>query len=333
MRPSARPVRRFIAAVSLIAFAAGGAQAQSATEVAGFLNIPVGSRQAAMGGAYAALADDAYAPVQNPGGLGYLASTSFAAMHNAYLDDVSYDFAAFVHPFKRGRGVGLSVQSLRPGDIAAVAADGSPAGEISGGMTVYSLGYGHAFPYNFSLGAVAKSVQARIGAYSARATAADVGLMARPSEFVTVAAAVMNWGGKMRFLEAEEPLPRSYRIGAACRPIRALTLAIQRNRSRTGHNTAQAGIEWTLADVVSVRGGYRTGDEQGTSGRGGFSAGTGLRLAGQQFDYAWVPRDRLGDAHYFSVVLSWGRLAGGDIYDLMEEEEDDAPSSRRRDRP
>ena len=61
------------------------ALASSGTEAASFLDIPVGGRPAALGASYTALASDAYAPVWNPAGLGFLSNTEIAGMHLSYL--------------------------------------------------------------------------------------------------------------------------------------------------------------------------------------------------------------------------------------------------------
>src|SRR3954469_9396506 len=74
------------------------AAASVGTEGAAFLDIPVGAGPAAMGAAYTALAKDAYAPVWNPAGLGFLPSTQFSGQHLAYLDTLNYEYASFVMP-------------------------------------------------------------------------------------------------------------------------------------------------------------------------------------------------------------------------------------------
>ena len=59
----------FLLVLSAIFFASH-AWGFSGTEGASFLDIPVGAGPAALGGAYTALATDAYAPIYNPAGLG-----------------------------------------------------------------------------------------------------------------------------------------------------------------------------------------------------------------------------------------------------------------------
>src|ERR1700722_15182375 len=76
--------------------------AASGTEGAAFLEIPVGAGPAALGSAYSALARDAYAPVYNPAGLGFLSVPEFAAQHLSYLESINYEFGSFAIPLPNG---------------------------------------------------------------------------------------------------------------------------------------------------------------------------------------------------------------------------------------
>src|SRR5580765_3396594 len=92
------------------------AQAASGTEAASFLEIPVGAGPAAMGGAYGALATNAYAPIYNPAGLGVVPSTQLARKNLTYLKCIHNEFLSFVHPHGQRKTLGGSMQSLGSGD-------------------------------------------------------------------------------------------------------------------------------------------------------------------------------------------------------------------------
>src|SRR5437879_687898 len=74
------------------------ATASSGTQGAIFLDIPVGARPAAMGSAYSALASDAYAPVWNPAGLGFVTTPELAGQHVSYLESLNYEQASYAQP-------------------------------------------------------------------------------------------------------------------------------------------------------------------------------------------------------------------------------------------
>jgi len=94
--------RRYLSVgVFIAAFALWPSKVQavaSGTEGAAFMDIPVGAGPAALGSAYTALAQDAYAPIYNPAGLGFLVHPEVAAQHLSYLESVHYEFGSFVFP-------------------------------------------------------------------------------------------------------------------------------------------------------------------------------------------------------------------------------------------
>src|ERR1700759_3297893 len=93
--------------------------ASPGTEGAAFLDIPTGAGPAALGSAYTALATDAYAPIYNPAGLGFLSGTQVAAQHLSYLDSINDEFLSVAHPMGQGKALAFSAQYLGTGDINA----------------------------------------------------------------------------------------------------------------------------------------------------------------------------------------------------------------------
>src|SRR5471030_2939425 len=107
----------FISSVSLLTMLSIAHGSSRGSEGAAFLEIPVGAGPAALGSAYTALAQDAYAPIYNPAGLGFLPATQIAAQHLSYLESIDYEFLSFVHPLAEGKAFGLSAQYLGSGEI------------------------------------------------------------------------------------------------------------------------------------------------------------------------------------------------------------------------
>lgn len=276
---------------------------------AGFLDLPVGGRPLSLGGAYSALAFDAYAPVWNPAGLGGLAGSQIASMHVAFIESMSYDFVGFAHPIGKGRhGIGASVQYFTPGAISAMDAAGNPLGDLSGSYEAYALSYGLKINEALSAGAAAKLIHAQIGDLSAQSYAADVGAAYRASPRLTVGAAAANLGAPIRFIEEKEPLPRALRVGAAFQALPALMLAAEGVYSNADSRGARIGAEWRALEWTALRAGYRFERGRHSQGAAGFSTGLGIYFMGQQFDYAWVPMGELGSAQYFSLVLMLDRF-------------------------
>jgi len=135
-------------------------QASSGTEGASFLDIPIGAGPAALGSAYTALASDAYAPVWNPAGMGFLNGTEVAAQHLSYLESIHDEFLSVVRPVGEGKGLGFSAQYLGTGDIAGTDNQGNPNGNYSDHYGAYSAVYGQRITDRLSLGVTGKWINA-----------------------------------------------------------------------------------------------------------------------------------------------------------------------------
>lgn len=301
------PAQIFGLLLFLVAAGETNCHAGAGTEGAAFLNIPMGGRPAALGGAYTALANDAYAPVFNPAGLGFSSASQLAAMHLSFIDSIAYEFASIALPFSGHRALGAAVQYFRPGDIPGTDLNGNSTGNFSGSFSAYSVGYGQALNRTVSLGAVAKSIRGEIASESASSYAADLGVMIKPSKEVGLAVVAANLGSKLKFVDEGDALPSAIKLGGYYRLNTPWLFALQATRQQhTGLTSAQTGIEWTPGGVLSLRAGYRTETSRELSSSGSWTAGVGLHLAGQQFDYAWVPLGDLGNTQYFSLVIQWG---------------------------
>jgi len=284
----------------------GQSQASSGTEAASFLDIPVGGRPAALGSSYSALATDAYAPVWNPAGLGFLNSTQVAGMHLSYLETINYEFASFVHPFSPGHSLGVSAQYLSPGNVASTDLNGNSLGTFSGHYGAYSVSYGQTLNDKLSLGLTGKVINAEISDVSANAYAFDAGTLYQATDRLSLAAVVANVGTKLTFIDQADSLPSEFRLGGAYKPTDVLNLTAEAVYEFTGLTSGHLGVEYLPSPFISLRAGFRTDTTKDLSALAGFTTGLGLHMWGQEFDYAWVPLGDLGNTQYFSLVLRFG---------------------------
>lgn len=291
--------------------------ADPGTESAAFLDIPVGARPAALGSAYTALADDAYAPVWNPAGLGLLTNTQLAAQHLSYLESIHYEFLSFVKPLRTANScpslkscmnmaLGGSVQYLGSGDITGLDRNGNPTGDFSSHYAAYSLAFGLGFNEKWSVGATGKVIDAELSDVGAQAFAADVGGLYRLRKDLTVAGSLTNLGTELKFLEESGPLPLAFRAGMAWQPTKRWQTTVEGVYRKNELGSAHVGVEWRPIELVALRSGYRTDNTKETGGINGLTAGLGLTFYGQEFSYAWVPYGDLGNTQYFSLVVNFG---------------------------
>ncbi len=98
-----RAIARFLCAAALATLVATPAFATK--YAAEFMKIPVGARAVGMGGAFAAVSDDATAPYWNPAGLVYLPYREAFLQHAEQFGSlVNHDFGGVVMPLKSGNG-------------------------------------------------------------------------------------------------------------------------------------------------------------------------------------------------------------------------------------
>jgi hypothetical protein len=296
-------------------------RASSGTEGAAFLDIPVGAGPASLGSAYSALASDAYAPIYNPAGLGFLTSPQLSAQHLSYLQSINYEFGSFVIPLTpalsplrgervaegRVRGaLGVSVQYLGAGDIIGANPDGSSAGSFSAHYAAYSLAYGRKVSDSLSLGLTGKAIQATLADVSACAYAADLGALYNAGDKLSLSATANNLGSKLTFSSQGDALPAAFHLGAAYRFENHLKSTVEGVYSKTGLVAGRFGTEWTPVEAISLRAGYKTDTTKELSPMTGLTVGLGIHLWGQEFAYAWLPYGDLGDTQYFSLLIRFG---------------------------
>jgi len=297
----------FCAAVSCSAACYGA----SGTEGASFLDIPVGARPAALGSAYTALATDAYAPVWNPAGLGFVRQTEVAGQHLSYLESVHDEYLGLAQPAGRGGTVGAGIQYLGSGQIPSTDNNGDSLGNFSSHFAAYSLSYGRRFGDSVALGLTGKWIDARIGDFTAQAYAADLGAMLRPSPRWSFGATVTNIGSKLTFLNTGDALPLAGHLSAAFHPDSRWTVAAEAVHQANGFTSGRGGLEWRPMDLFALRAGYKSDTVKELSALAGMTAGMGLTLWGNELSYAWLPLGDLGAGHYFSFVIRFGQDNGG----------------------
>jgi hypothetical protein len=298
--------------------------AASGTNGATFLNIPVGAGPAALGGAYSALATNAYAPVWNPAGLAYVSGVELAGQHLSYLQSIYDEYLGLAIPLgPRAGALGVSAQYLGSGNIDGAALDGTPQGSYSSSYGAYTLAYAHKISDNFALGVAGKMLEAKLADVSAQAFAADAGFLYKPWDRVTFGGGLSNAGSKLTFIDQGDPLPLTGKLAVAVEPIKHVLVAAEGDFPKSDSASGHFGVQWKPISFISLRAGYQTAATKELGGLNGFSAGAGLTVLGQEFSYAYVPYGDLGSTQYFSLLLRWG--ASDEARQNMVQEQDIKP--------
>jgi hypothetical protein len=343
MRVSARS---FLLALSLGAFAWPGVQAQSVsrsgTTAAAFLQIGVGPRAAAFGGAFTAVADDATALYWNPAGLARMTTSEVVTAHSEWLADVTHDYAGVALPFGGGV-VGASIIRLGMPEMLVRTEDRQEGtGEtFDAADLALGLSYGRAITDRFTLGATVKMVQQRIWHSTATGFAVDLGTQFRTDFFggLTIGAAITNFGTDLRldgrdlrtFVDPDPRqegnngqvpadyaldswnMPLDFKLGVVARPLQSrmsqLTVAVDALHPSSNYESVNAGVEYGFRERVYFRGGFK-----GLflpEREGGLALGLGVRQplpyrnGMAKLDYAFQDAGRLGGTHTVGLSVTF----------------------------
>lgn len=337
---------RWIAALALVGLAVPEAGAQNVsragTTAAPFLEIGVGPRAAALGGAFTATADDATALYWNPAGLAQMGAGEVVSAHSEWLTDVSHDYLGVAVPFGGGV-VGASVTLLGvPEMLVRTELNQEGTGEtFDAADLALGVSYGRQITDRFSLGGSVKYIEQRIWHSTATAVAVDLGTRFQTDFFggLTIGAAISNFGTDLQLdgrdlrtfvdpdptqdgTNGEVPadyaldtwsLPLDFKIGVVSRPVQSrmnqLTVSVDALHPSSNYESVNVGAEYGFRERVFFRGGF-----QGLflpEREGGLALGLGVRQplpypdGMAKLDYAFRDGGRLGRVHTVGLSLTF----------------------------
>ena len=311
------------------------------TVAASFLEIEVGSRAVGMGGAYVAVVDDATAVYWNPAGLARIHKSEVVLIHTNWLVGTSFDFVAIAFPVGNFGTIGASLTSLSTDEmeVRTVLLPNGTGERFSTTDLSAGLSYAMDLTEKFSFGVNAKYISQKIWHMGAQGFALDIGTLFKTNlNGMTIGMSISNFGTSMRlqgndiFVNYDEApnfggsndripafkqtekysLPLILRVGLAMdivnRESNVVTVALNAAHPNDNTEYINMGVEYTIADVVALRMGYKNtflkDSEEGLTA----GVGTKLVLAGGiafTVDYAYQDFGRLNNAQLFSLTLEF----------------------------
>lgn len=177
------------------------AQTKVGTTAANFLNIPVGSRASAMGGAFSAVANDATSSYWNAAGLSRLTKTEFSITSAEWLVGTRINWIGLAYKLDDDNAFGISINQLDYGEEEITTPE-QPQGtgaKWSASDLAVSLSYARNLTDRFSIGGSLKYITQKIYNESASAFALDVGLLFQTEiEGLKLGANISNFGTEMK---------------------------------------------------------------------------------------------------------------------------------------
>ena len=311
------------------------------TTSASFLEIGVGARSNAMGGAFVAVSDDANALYWNPAGIARLERSTVTFVHSEWLADTDFDFAGIVIPLGTFGTLGASITALNMGemDVRTVFEPEGTGEKFSAGDVALGLTYARNLTDRFSFGLNTKYIRQDIWHMTASSIAIDVGtLFTTQFNDMKIGMSISNFGNKMKmegkdtrvyhdidpvkfgnnelinaFLETERwPLPLIFRVGISMDLIRneysRFIIAADALHPNDNYESVNLGTEYAFNDLIFLRFGYKSLFLKDTEE--GLTAGGGIKyqLAGKifvNFDYAYADFGILQNAQRFSLGIDF----------------------------
>jgi len=310
-----------IALLLLISSSVGAVEADGGYAGA-FMQVPIGARPTAMGGAYLAIADDGAGPLYNPAGVAGLQSTLFASSYRTLRLDRRLGYVTFLYPAKERAVIGINWLYAGSGSVATRNKDGDLLGnEISNNSHDIGIVFAKQFQNTVSAGVKLSYLQSSLDELTAFSIGVDFGLMIHVSQFlnrerrdlvpvqnIQVGITLKNLAAKYRWdtgdisgnslgVIQDDKVPVEFGLGVSARFLnRKLILSAAGTKNVEQSINMRGGAEYFLYPEFALRSGYSDGR---------FAAGTGYVIsAGDHaiaIDYAFST-DKAGEGseHIFS---------------------------------
>ncbi|MBN1383979.1 MAG: PorV/PorQ family protein [Elusimicrobia bacterium] len=272
---------------------------------ADFLLINPGARISGMAGTCAGVCDDINTIHANPGGISQISKQEFALTHAFWLENINYEYAAYVKPFFQRGVLGAGIIYLHTDVEKRTADTEEPQSEFSVHDSALVISYGKNISKVFSWGSNVKIIDQGIDSENAKGFAADLGWLCKfkvAGSTLQVGGVVQNMGPKIRFIQDGDPLPLKLAVGVSFRiPKTSVLLALDANTQRYENSVIKFGSEYWYKNIIAGRFGYNTATVSELGGVSGFSFGFGLNLKGYLCDYAFSPMGVLGETHLITI--------------------------------
>jgi len=301
-------------------FATGSAQdnkklAQSGME---FLNVKSDAKAMAMGGAVTSLDMGSSSLFFNPAGMANMKTYGDVTFSmNEWIADIRHlGFTAAIRPMNGDYGtIGVSVQHVDYGEVQWTMVDNTvdkgykDMGIFSPSALAVGVGYARALTDRFSVGGQIHWVRQTLGENIIPTTDAslqdtvknevsplsfDFGTLFKTGyKSLAFGMSVRNFSKEVKYSQEGFQLPMTFTMGISMDVMdvlmpegkdHSLIVALDAVHYRSRPEQFMIGLNYTFMKVLSLRGGYISGEDEDS-----FSMGLGVQYSGLEIDYAYTP--------------------------------------------
>jgi len=302
---------KILSGLILVCLFSGLSVAQSGGSAGSYFSLNNSSRAFGMGGAAIASTEDATTVFVNPGMIGMLYDGYFNASLARLGYDRNYYDIAFTYPLDSWGSLGLGWAQLSIDNIEGRDQDGYVTQNFSDLQSALMLSYSKSIGGNLSLGVTGKYLYHSLAGYSAKGISFDIGSAIYIGDRITLGAVFRNLNSSLKWntsSKLKETIPSRIALGISYFDlfnVPNLLVAFDVHMQGGDFLGYQTGIEYTIRDMVMVRGGY--------SDRG-VCYGAGLQYAGFKFDVAVTP-ENFGTKSRTFFTLSWRLGKSAEAYE------------------
>lgn len=254
-----------------------------------FLQVPIGARPTAMGGAYLGLSDDGSGPLFNPAGLTDLSQRLIGSSYRAMQLDRSLGYASVIFPARGQSVLGINWLYAGSGKVAARDRNGRKLGfDLSFNNNAIGVLFAKRFEDYFAAGIKMTYFQADFADMTAFSVGLDFGLMLyvsrlvdrerrdrMPIQDIRVGLTIKNLGGNFPWNSGDylasrgsselgavqnDNIPVEIGLGGSARFFkRKLVLAVDFLKNVEQGPRLHAGTEFFIVPEFALRGGYSDG--------------------------------------------------------------------------
>jgi len=261
-----------------------------------FLKVDVGTRAAAMGGAYAMIGEDAAAMFYNPAGIARLKNNyEFFITRTQWIADINYNAGAFAANLGKWGSVGLTFIIADYGEIlgtrvAPTEKGYEDIGTVDVGAFSIGISYARSLTEKFSVGGQVKLAAQNLGESElgeneivenkVSGLAFDFGTMFYPGfKSFRFGMFIRNYSPQFKYEKEAFQLPLTFVIGAAMdlldfmgeHETSSLLLGVDALHPRDYTERIHIGAEYNFQEMISLRVGYKYNyDEEGLTAGVGF---------------------------------------------------------------
>lgn len=291
----------------LVAMAAVPAMGESTgTTGAAFLKVPVGPRAAAMGAAFTAVPEGPYSLYYNPASISQREKWELSAMHQNQFAQIRFDYFGLTAPILKNRSAfGVSFIRMAVDDYARTELD--DGAKFTNSDISLMGSYAHQIVKPLSVGVNAKLIKQTLAQYTANGWALDFGALLKINPRLSLGAAIQHIGPDITFIAIGDPLPTTFRVGGAFRllPRGNLLATMDYWLPKDDADVFGFGVEYRPNRFVAFRGGYQVGTD--FTGFDASSLGLSFNFENFGLEYAFVPREKLGDVHRAGINVTFGK--------------------------